>query len=92
MRIENLIVLSKIFNVSADYLLCLSDVKNPDPNVKAAVEYTGLDENNILLLHMLSADNETSEDAEASNGSKIAQTIQGLSRMDPTICKQGLLW
>ena len=38
-------------NVSADWLLGLSDVKSPDANAKAACEYTGLSEKAIEYLH-----------------------------------------
>ena len=38
-------------NVSADWLLGLSDVKSPDANIKAICEYTGLSEKAIEYLH-----------------------------------------
>lgn len=38
-------------NVSADWLIGMSDVKNVDPNIKAICQYTGLKEETILALH-----------------------------------------
>lgn len=38
------------FNVSADYLLCRSDVSSPDINMNASCEYTGLSEEAMKIL------------------------------------------
>lgn len=50
MKIETLYKMAKFFNVSADYLLGLSDVKTPDPDVKAAAKLTGLSVDSIKHL------------------------------------------
>lgn len=47
MKIETLFVMAKLFNVSADYLLCISDAESQDPNMKNAVEFTGLSQDAI---------------------------------------------
>jgi transcriptional regulator with XRE-family HTH domain len=44
--------LAEYFSVSADYLLCISDTRSSDVNVKAAMEYTGLSEEAIEWLHI----------------------------------------
>jgi plasmid maintenance system antidote protein VapI len=49
--IDALLKMAKYFNVSADYLLGLSDTVSTDVNVKAAMEYTGLTEAAIERLH-----------------------------------------
>lgn len=48
---EDLILLSKKFNVSADYLLGLSDTPSTDKNIQFICNYTGLSANAILVLH-----------------------------------------
>lgn len=45
--IEQIVEMSKIFNVSTDYLLCLSSVATKDTNIQAICEYTGLYESSI---------------------------------------------
>lgn len=40
-------------NVSADFLLGLSDVKTPDVAAQSAIEYTGLSEDNVDFLHWI---------------------------------------
>lgn len=55
-RIPDILTLRQICeecNVSADYLLGLSDVKSSNLDVKAAVELTGLSEASIQYLHFL---------------------------------------
>ena len=41
---QGIVKLCKAFNVSADWLLGLSDVKKPDTDLSAVCEYTGLSE------------------------------------------------
>ena len=43
--------LADYFSVSADYLLCISDTRSADVNVKAAMAYTGLSEEAVESLH-----------------------------------------
>lgn len=51
MKIETLYKAAKLLNVSADYLLGLSDVKSSNLDIKNAVELTGLSESSIHKLH-----------------------------------------
>lgn len=50
---EYLLKYAKYFNVSADYLLGLSEVARPDVTIKAICEYTGLDEKAVEVLNSL---------------------------------------
>ena len=43
--------IARYFEVSADYLLGLSEAESPDISVRAAVEYTGLTEEAVERLH-----------------------------------------
>ncbi len=43
--------MTELFNVSADYLLGISDTERPDVNLRAAVEYTGLSEKAVEQIH-----------------------------------------
>lgn len=49
---EKLAVISKFFNVSADYLLGLSDIPSRDINLSAVCDYTGLSEEAVTMLHV----------------------------------------
>ena len=49
--IEIIEALANTFDVSADYLLCRSDVKSVDNNMKAMCKYTGLSEAAVRKLH-----------------------------------------
>ena len=49
---DALVRMAEFYNVSADYLLGLSDTKSADVGLKAAVEYTGLSEEAVEWLHM----------------------------------------
>ena len=44
--------IARYFEVSADYLLGISDTESPDVNVRAAAEYTGLSEDAVERLHI----------------------------------------
>lgn len=44
--------MAEYFSVSADYLLCISDTRSSDVNVKVAMEYTGLSEDAVEWLHI----------------------------------------
>lgn len=50
---SDLIPLSKIFNVSIDYLMGITDMKTSDIKVKDICNYTGLHENIVLMLNEL---------------------------------------
>ncbi len=47
MRVEYLYCLADFYGVSADWILGISDVKSPDANLRAVVEYTGIPEDAI---------------------------------------------
>ena len=53
MRADCLLGLAQLYGVSADYLLCVTDIRSPDPNVKKMVEYLGIGEENIRFLYAL---------------------------------------
>ena len=48
--IKNLYKLSKLLELSSDYLIGLSDVKDPNPKIKEIHDFTGLSEEAIALL------------------------------------------
>lgn len=50
--IQSLTAIAHHFNVSADYLLGISDTRKPDVSLRAAVEYTGLSEEAAEWLHI----------------------------------------
>ena len=49
--IETLCKLADYFKVSTDYLLCKTDIKTADTDLKAICEYTGLSEEAAEKLH-----------------------------------------
>ena len=51
MRIETLVKLANIYNVSADYILGLTNQPTPSTNTRAICDYTGLSESSVELLH-----------------------------------------
>jgi len=50
MATKYLYMFADFYGVSSDYILGKSKVKNPDPNIKAACELTGLSENAVVTL------------------------------------------
>lgn len=56
LTIEAVKKFSKFFNVSADYLLGLSDARTNDKDIQAVCDYTGIDYYNVVLLHSLAED------------------------------------
>ena len=54
-KTETLARLSKALNVSADYLLGLSNVKSTDTDLKGVCEYTGLSEKAVAVLKNLNS-------------------------------------
>ena len=59
MKIETLFNIATKLNISADYLLGLSNVHTVNPQLREAVDYTGLSEDAINLIHPLHLSNET---------------------------------
>lgn len=57
MSIETLYGLAEFYNVSADYLLGLSDIKSSDTNLKSFSKYTKLNEMAITALKQNNEDN-----------------------------------
>lgn len=49
--VNDVILLSKFFNVSTDYLLGLTDVTTTDRDLKFICDYTGLSEKSVDVLH-----------------------------------------
>ncbi len=56
--IATLARISKALNVSADYLLGLTDIQTPDSAIRGVCEYTGLSQEAVVLLHHLYAEND----------------------------------
>ncbi len=52
---DSILLLCRYFNVSADYLLGLSNVRKVDASAKAAADYLGLTEKAVEKLHHLTA-------------------------------------
>lgn len=50
MSVKNLYALAAFYNVSADYILGLTDTRNPSADVQAACQITGLNEHSINCL------------------------------------------
>lgn len=53
MRADSLLALAQLYGVSTDYLLCVTDIRSPNPNVAEMVDYLGISEDNICFLHAL---------------------------------------
>ena len=58
---DKIVILAQYFNVSADYLLGLSDAKTTDTDLKMIVDYTGLSEECIERLNSLQLDLSTAK-------------------------------
>ena len=50
---QKLLKIARYFNCSLDYLIGLSDVRNPDASLQGACNYTGLSEESIEILRYL---------------------------------------
>ena len=50
MRVEYLAALASFYNVSADYILGLTDIRSPSTDTQAIIAQTGLTENNVNTL------------------------------------------
>lgn len=55
--VDTIVKLAKLYEVSADYLLGLSDVKSNDKDMDFVCNYTHLDEQAIIALHNWGSDN-----------------------------------
>ena len=62
---QHLIALSKFFGVSADYIIGLTNVESPNPEVKAICDYTGLSEDAVNVLHYIRSKSDSPEDDAA---------------------------
>lgn len=64
MRIEYFDMFADFYGVSADFILGRSNKKTPDVNAKAAMEYTGLSESAVGLLHDLASSRHSATDKD----------------------------
>lgn len=85
--IEIIEALANAFDVSADYLLCRSDVKTTDTDIKAMCEYTGLTPENIKDLHELA----TSEYIESRNMIETLNKVLSTDEFSSIITSLGLM-
>lgn len=85
--IEIIEALANTFDVSADYLLCRSDVKSVDINMKAMCEYTGLTPENIKDLHELA----TSEYIESYNMIETLNKVLSTDEFSSIITSLGIM-
>lgn len=60
--IETIYNMAIFFNVSADYLVGLTDVKTADTNIKAICDYTGVSQNVIDRMHGFFVENKKEND------------------------------
>ncbi|MGO5081003.1 helix-turn-helix domain-containing protein [Oscillospiraceae bacterium LCP25S3_E4] len=63
---DTLILLADFFNTTTDYLLCRTNVKNPNADIRAICEYTGLSELSVNRLHRFQS-SEVSEEIDILN-------------------------
>lgn len=82
--IKSLYKLSKLLKVSADYLLKLSDIENPDLKVKGVHDFTGLSEAAIILLNNMNLKNSivVSVISNLLTNEKFLVAIKLLERLD----------
>ncbi len=73
---DKVLFICKEFNVSADWLLMLSDVRKPSADIRAVCEYTGLSEMAINKIVRLSEEN--SQTSEVINRVIEATKFEGL--------------
>lgn len=68
MRVEYLRCLADFYNVSADYILGISEIKSSDRGIQAIIKNTGLSEESATVLHALyMANNENSDSSMIKN-------------------------
>ncbi|MBR4578807.1 MAG: helix-turn-helix transcriptional regulator [Oscillospiraceae bacterium] len=77
-KTENLVKIAQFFNCSLDWLIDLSPTKNPDAEIKAICDYTGLSEIAIENLHCEAKDKQCIEALNFLLGS----SYDDLHRMD----------
>lgn len=80
---DKIVLLSKHYGVSSDYLLCLSDIRSPSANKKAIIDQTGLSEDNVNLLEAL-------QNASMDNNLEMANDLLSLI-LNPDFTLQYLL-
>lgn len=71
--------IARLFDVSADYLLGLSNTKSPDVSVQAATAYTGLSQEAVEMLHIglddFECDGVGISETERKNNLEMASTL-----------------
>lgn len=71
MKVETLFKMASIFDVSADYLLGITETSTSDIDQKGVMKYTGLSEDSVKTLHDMKADIDRDSDRCADIGSDI---------------------
>ena len=69
MKIETLFLMAKVFNVSADYLLGISETQTSDLDQKGIIEHTGLSEESVRTLHSMKTEIDMAQGSCADIGS-----------------------
>lgn len=72
---DTLVKIAEHFEVSTDFLLGITDIKTPDATAQAVIAYTGLSEENALMLHHMKENSCNSVFSVSNNGESI--TING---------------
>ena len=75
---ERLLKIADFFNCSLDYLIGLSDTRSPNAEIQSICEYTGLSEEAIEVLHLITLQVETAKHSETTITSE--RTLRFLNR------------